>query len=1466
MDTSVAWAVSPSRLKDAFLNLMDHFDLMLSSLASSERSACRGSETPFLRSCGSGPAVHSTGETKTAAMEPGAPRHPGRTVLRPLGLALLALLSAVDPSQASGFTEDGLSLLSYQLCSYRVTRNVQRVVAVQAPQATDAPCGGWIPWRRCPKTVSRTQYRAVEVPETRNVTRCCGGFEQLGLYCVLPLNQSGEFASRPGVCPKDGLEVSTELCTTDADCPGLQKCCPAPGGPRCVAPEPQAPEKNLTNFWYNVTVLVKMGFQELSQVDPGLLNHMRLLGSLVMSALQPLDSAVHHLHSASEDTSIMVSQLLLGLPQPLPVANVSAMLDDIVTRTYEVINIQVQDVNECLHDELNACSGRELCLNVEGSYQCVCHPDSTPSPPPHPNGTCEDCPPIRNYMFSSVTSSSFRVSWSLNSTQNHTFHVQVYKGDELLRSTSTTGRAVVVTGLEAAVLYGVKTSYQACGANITAALTIKTDARVFEVTIRITNRNVTEELLIRRSMEFQGFSRQLLHEVEKSFPPPVSDLHRRGKLQMQIVSLQAGSVVVRLRIAIQDPEFPVDVSTLAPMLPRLLASAVFQIDQQGTLVRDWDECADSQENDCSPAARCVNLEGSYTCECRTARDANPSRAGRACEGEMVSPMGGTLSPTTGVMAPALGSGATPYDTAETAGSSTPGPENSAMSHSPRHLRSTPEAGQAQTLGPPPRRQGDRDVVGYDRNSTGVGVEEEVSSLAPGLVTGQRRTGGLASTVSPSRSPGPTHGPLLGAADGLLDPFGQLLQNATTELPSRPTPTEIPTGHVLWHPSVPTQGAPPAPLNATLPWNMGPGPSSFPGLTSAPSPASLRTPACAPVPIQRIRVSNVTSTGFHVAWAADLSLHPTFQLTLISTGNLIQGLETQNTSLALSGLEPGVLHVVEIVAKACGEESATVRLKVRTAAQKLSGKVRIANVRYSESFRNASSKEYQDFLELFFRMVRKSLPAAMLHHLDTGGIRLEISSITEGSVVVAFHLLIVADVDAREVSAVFLTAFQNTSLLEVIRDDTFIEDYDECEHNEDDCAAGASCHNTLGSFTCICPGGVPDPGVENPGRGCEGDSPSHATWTPGSPVTPDPEGPPTPAGMGATPAPGASAAPQGLPRRLSLTGAVSVLCEMEKVTIAVQKRFLQQESIPEPTLYLGEPACNVSSANDTHVLLAAGWSECGTIVQSNMTVTVVTTTLRNDLSPEGVIHYLKILSPIHCAFRNDLLTSSGYTPEWGVYTIIEDLHGAGIFLTEMQLFIGESPIPQNYSVSASDDVKIEVGLYRQKSNLRVVLTECWATPSSDATDPVMFGFINNSCPIPNTHTKVIENGNSNKAQFKLKIFSFVNNSIVYLHCKLRICLESPEATCKINCNDFRSLRSNEASGTHQTSWGPLIRSEGDPPGAGPSLGVGYSILIGAAVFAVLVGVAGLLTVHSQRVSGRNSFTGQPDDFTYRAFRQ
>ncbi|XP_076414588.1 uromodulin-like 1 isoform X2 [Peromyscus maniculatus bairdii] len=1346
---------------------------------------------------------------------------------RTLKLALLTLACTVDLSQASGFTENGLSLLSYQLCSYPVTQRVQRLQEVQTSHTAFVHCGGWIPWKKCPKTVYRTQYLAVEVPESRNVTSCCEGFEQLGFYCILSLNRSREFASRPGVCPTAEPESPSPPCSLDTDCSGLQKCCSWSGARRCATPAPTGAERTLVS-WYNVTVLVKMDFEDLQREDPGFRNHTRLLYSLVTSALQPLTPAVHYLDSAGgRDTITTVSWLLLGLPRLLAVGNVSAMLDDMVTRVYEVISIQVQDVNECLHSELHACSEGEQCLNTEGSYQCVATQQLNPAD--------EDCPPIQDLVALDVTSSSFHVSWSLNSTQNHTFHVQVYKGREMLRSTQTRSRTLAVPGLEAGVLYRVRTSYQGCGANVSATLLVKTDARVFQVTIRITDRNLTEQILNCSSEEFRNFSQQLFLEVENSLPPAIFDMYRRGKLRLQIVSLQPGSLVVTLLVTLQDPEFPVGVSTLRPLLQRLAVSTVFRVDQQGTLVQDWDECAHSSEHDCHPAARCINLEGSYTCQCLTARDANPSRPGRVCKGDMVTPTGGGLSVTTKVTAPTVSVGITGF-----------GPETLTLSPSPRHPRSTPTRSQAWTPGPPSGREGSS-TARQERTSTWQGVE--MLSTAPSLGTSH---GGPSNVTSSFPStPGPTHGSLPKTTNIPLHSTGEPQETFTIGPPSV---TTSPTSYVVWHPS--PIGETPPPTSTRL-QNEDSRPSSFPGLPSASTPVAPEPPACVPGPIGKITVSNVTSTSFSLQWSADISVSPTFYLTLVSPRGPAVTMETRDNNVTLSGLEPGALHLVEIVAKVCGKEGSRTQLRVRTVVQKLAGEVRIANIRYSESLRNASSREHRDFVQLFFRTVRDSLPATLRQHMDTGEIRVDIINITNGSVVVEFNLLITADLDVREVSATFLTALQNTSVLEVVKGKTFLQDYNECEMREDDCEPG-TCRNTFGSFTCSCDGGGPDSRVEYSGRSCDGDSSGNIVQTPG------PEWPPTPAGTRDAPVPGSSSVAQGQPPRLNLTDAVGISCEIEMVVIAIQKHFLQQEAIPEASLYLGEPSCNVSKSNSTHVFLVAGWGECGTLVKSNMTSTVVTTTLKNDLSPEGVIHHLQILSPIHCAFRNDLLTSSGYTPQWGVYTIFEDLHGTGSFITEMQLFIGDSPIPQNYSVSASDEIKIEVGLHGQKSSLRVVLTECWATPSSNARDPITFGFINNSCPVPNTYTSVIQNGNSSKAQFKLRIFSFVNNSIVYLHCKLRVCMENSRNTCRISCNDFRLLRSSEDE--HQMSWGPLHRSAGEPEGTKPGLGTGYIIIIAVAAVTVVAGAAALLIVRYQRMKGQYSLRIQTDDFSYQVFSQ
>lgn len=52
-------------------------------------------------------------------------------------------------------------------------------------------------------------------------------------------------------------------------------------------------------------------------------------------------------------------------------------------------------------------------------------------------------------------------------------------------------------------------------------------------------------------------------------------------------------------------------------------------------VMDFDECSDPQYNDCSPAAKCINEPGSYTCRCKGIfTDLDPVNPGRSCASEV----------------------------------------------------------------------------------------------------------------------------------------------------------------------------------------------------------------------------------------------------------------------------------------------------------------------------------------------------------------------------------------------------------------------------------------------------------------------------------------------------------------------------------------------------------------------------------------------------------------------------------------------------------------------------------------------------------------------------------------------------------------------------------------------------------------------------------------------------------------
>nr|XP_033796369.1 uromodulin-like 1 isoform X2 [Geotrypetes seraphini] len=649
------------------------------------------------------------------------------------------------------------------------------------------------------------------------------------------------------------------------------------------------------------------------------------------------------------------------------------------------------------------------------------------------------------------------------------------------------------------------------------------------------------------------------------------------------------------------------------------------------------------------------------------------------------------------------------------------------------------------------------------------------------------------------------------------------------------------------------------------WNQ---PVNF-STSSAVLPFSSSTPVdCVlhPHPVRRLVATNVSSTSFSVSWSSDALLTSHFRVLLFQGDQNLSDVRTGNLNFTAWGLKPGTLYTIKVLTEGCGQESKETQLMLRTAVQILEGRARIINANYTPGFSNSSTEEYQNFTQLYIADVYNSLPPHILRLVNAGQIKMVITNLTIGSVVAHFHLLIDKSLNSMDVSSAFFSALGNTSRFLINSSDLSIHDYNECENHVDDCCLHATCTNTYGFYNCSCNDGFKDLSLNWPGRACEA---TQNSTIPPQAVSPEDRPSPTfGTTLGTTfrPEVTMARASSTLTRAMSLKDAARVNCEIKYIVITMDKIFLKQKSIPESSLYLGQPKCNVSASNETHVELRAGWTECGTQVQSNRTHTMVNSTLRNKVLSQKPVQNIQLISPIRCLFPNDVLASSGYTPE-GLYTIIEDLQGDGSFQPQFQLFDGENPIPKNSTLSPSDEVRIQVQITTDDSQFKVVLTECWATPTSNSLDPVSFVFINGSCALPNTFTSMVENGVSHKAQFMTKIFAFVNTSVVYLHCKLHVCLEASGKTCMTSCSGFRSLMSSDMYVTRRTSWGPLCQRDSDyhlKSTKDQYLAPGYIALIVIAVCVFVAGVTALVACHRRRKTGKYDFKLKSDNVGYQVF--
>ncbi|KAL2094353.1 hypothetical protein ACEWY4_009072 [Coilia grayii] len=464
------------------------------------------------------------------------------------------------------------------------------VSSYQRPYVQRRSCGGWLPWRTCEVTLYRVAYRSRLVSMQREVTQCCSGYEQVGSYCALPLNRSAVFTAKPGSCPKvvpESVCASKPQCRWDTDCSGWQKCCSASEGLYCTDPDP-----------------------------PGVLNSS--------------DVGVFHVLSWCASPFTTSSSLLITSPSALVLVDISSRLQCLLRDIEEVVAVTVQDVNECAHQELNACPPESVCVNTVGSYLCSPeHAPTTPCSSPHSDASkpppittaaplpdtsyraTDEVPQVVSIKAFNITSSSFSVSWTVAAVGEVSFQVVILQGSTEVWRWVTSQTEVKALGLQAGVLYR---------------------AKVLQAVARLTNVEFTASLLDSESPEYKNLSQSIEAEILKSLPSEIQDLVGSGMVRVVITGFSNGSVVVNFTIVFVTSESQDIVAVSNSLMASLQNSSKYAVDANSTSIQDPNECL-SGDVDCSPDAECINTFGGYDCVCKDGfEDTDSSRRGTSCIG------------------------------------------------------------------------------------------------------------------------------------------------------------------------------------------------------------------------------------------------------------------------------------------------------------------------------------------------------------------------------------------------------------------------------------------------------------------------------------------------------------------------------------------------------------------------------------------------------------------------------------------------------------------------------------------------------------------------------------------------------------------------------------------------------------------------------------------------------------------
>ncbi|KAG7516197.1 uromodulin-like 1 [Solea senegalensis] len=1230
----------------------------------------------------------------------------------------------------------------YHLCLHNETKSVSFLVMQMVSYTEAKPCGGWLPWKTCTVTLYKMIPKTENKTVVMQVAKCCDGYVQVGRYCALPVNRSGEFTAKPGTCPTaDGLYPGSEDCEWDMDCPGWQKCCQKLHRSRCTHPESSANDSYIGGYRLNVTVTVKVDYQELMSKDNGLLNHTRLLQAMVTGALQTDDISVYYLSSWPVHPYRTATSLLIGRNSTLSLSDVSSKLHLLLKHIPEVSTVTVEDVDECVESAFPQCSPQADCNNTVGSYQCICRQGYSDVDPSNPGAYCTrdelwtdtetpvtDAPSGNtDYTPASDDSSEF----SMTTVQNYPSSVS-YDSSHAPLWTST----APYTSMESPL-----PTTTCSPPNITSLMSSNVTGTSFDVYWSGQSQTNQTYLVVlsKGSVVTNSWETDETVKALRGLEPGVL-------YNVTVTPHACGSQGMALAILVKT-----DCQTLDATAR--LTNVEFTPELQNTSSEAYINLTTSIEEEIyeslSPEMKAMVDSGLVRIEIT-----NFSR------GSVVVNFKFVFSPSqshniSNVSIALLNSlmNSSKYTVDENNTSINDSDECTSGSHDCSQWANCTNTWGSYTC---------VCKTGYTDNNPDRPGRVCTSITTPETIT-PSVTPTISSTVSTliSLMTQSTSDPVLTPTTTTTNPPTTTTANTDTTIITAPiTTTAAPvTATTITIPQVITTATPiPTTTDRTITTN--PITTTTASLTTTAAPVTITTTPITTTTINAAPVTITTTPITTTTVTVTTNNHhyhqycPSYVTTIPITTTAIN---TAPVTITTTPITTTTVNTVPVTVTTTPITTTTINTAPVTITTTTTTTVNTAPVTVTTTPITTTTILYRHHhpnnhhYRHHYPNTATTTPITTTT-VNTAPVTVTTTPITATTVPITTSTAPVTTT-ATPVSTTSVAA--TTTAAPVTTTTTPI-------------TTTTTTTTTLSLTTTSAP-----PILTSTAMTSITSSPSTNITT----IT-------------------------NVRRTTSMSGDISVRCRVADITVTVARDFLQDHKVRESDLYLGLPQCGVNGGNATHAQLTVAWDECDTRLVQNETCYTAYVTLFNTMANDREeAPTVQLELPVMCTYPKGMVISADFGSTG--YDMIKDvIVGLGSFQVRVQLMNGTAPLPNNYSLSAEEQVVVEVSLNTSSEQIKVVINKCWATSTPSPADPQGVPFLENGCPL-NSFTKVLSNGNSSTSRVSVQIFSIVDLNVIYLHCQVHICVQIGSDTCVPDCQQ-RTARSSKTVGSSVSTTGPLFK--------------------------------------------------------------